>query len=53
MCDDGHGMNLDELVSALRLGSSDPNENRAPADLGRFGLGLKTASLVNVSHLQF
>jgi hypothetical protein len=42
--DDGDGMNLNELVAAMRLGSLDPVEERNPTDLGRFGLGLKTAS---------
>lgn len=42
--DDGEGMNLNELIAAMRLGSVDPAQERSPADLGRFGLGLKTAS---------
>tara|TARA_Y100000589_G_C27173981_1_gene637953 strand:- start:859 stop:2280 length:1422 start_codon:yes stop_codon:yes gene_type:complete len=42
--DDGEGMTEDELLSAMRLGSKDPNIVRAKDDLGRFGLGLKTAS---------
>jgi len=33
-----------ELVAALRPGSRNPAETRDPTDLGRFGLGLKTAS---------
>lgn len=33
-----------DLVAALRPGSRNPNEPRDPNDLGRFGLGLKTAS---------
>ena len=43
--DNGKGMNADELVEAMRYGSSGPAEQRLPGDLGRFGLGLKTASL--------
>lgn len=43
--DNGKGMNVDELVEAMRYGSSGPAEQRLPGDLGRFGLGLKTASL--------
>jgi len=43
--DDGHGMDRAELVAAMRHGSRNPRDVRAPADLGRFGLGLKTASL--------
>ncbi|HEX2101930.1 MAG TPA: ATP-binding protein, partial [Candidatus Synoicihabitans sp.] len=43
--DDGHGMRRWELVEAMRLGGSGPLAERHPRDLGRFGLGLKTASL--------
>ena len=43
--DDGHGMNASELVEAMRLGGGGPLAERKPHDLGRFGLGLKTASL--------
>jgi hypothetical protein len=42
--DDGTGMDESELVQAMRLGSRSPRENREERDLGRFGLGLKTAS---------
>lgn len=42
--DNGHGMNEPEVISAMRHGSTDPRKNRGPKDLGRFGLGLKTAS---------
>ena len=42
--DDGLGMDDSELHSAMRLGSSDPVIDRKSSDLGRFGLGLKTAS---------
>lgn len=43
--DDGGGMAPDELTHAMRHGSSNPNDHRGTTDLGRFGLGLKTASL--------
>lgn len=43
--DDGHGMDEAALVAAMRPGSRAPAESRGPHDLGRFGLGLKTASL--------
>jgi hypothetical protein len=43
--DNGCGMAPDELTSAMRHGSGNPRDARAPDDLGRFGLGLKTASL--------
>ncbi|MDZ7697510.1 MAG: ATP-binding protein [Deltaproteobacteria bacterium] len=42
--DDGHGMNPRELVEAMRLGCISPLDQREDKDLGRFGLGLKTAS---------
>lgn len=42
--DDGIGMTAQQLVVAMRLGSQNPREERRPRDLGRFGLGLKTAS---------
>ena len=42
--DDGTGMDNDELIQAMRPGSRNPNEERSTKDLGRFGLGLKTAS---------
>jgi len=42
--DDGTGLEEDELVSAMRLGSKNPLEERSESDLGRFGLGMKTAS---------
>jgi hypothetical protein len=42
--DDGVGMDEDELDAAMRLGDRNPLNVRAAHDLGRFGLGLKTAS---------
>lgn len=42
--DDGFGMTEDKLVKAMTLGSTSPLDERDPDDLGRFGLGLKTAS---------
>lgn len=44
MLDDGIGMSDEELVEAMRLASKDPSKEREKNDLGRFGLGLKTAS---------
>jgi len=44
LTDDGVGMNQQELSDAMRPGTRSPLEARAPGDLGRFGLGLKTAS---------
>lgn len=43
--DNGRGMTEDELTNAMRHGSSNPITCRDASDLGRFGLGLKTASL--------
>ena len=42
--DDGRGMTEPELINAMRAGSRNPLEERNEHDLGRFGLGLKTAS---------
>ena len=42
--DNGIGMDHDELVEAMRAGSKSPADSREKNDLGRFGLGLKTAS---------
>lgn len=43
--DNGSGMSSTELIEAMRLGTRGPLTERHPHDLGRFGLGLKTASL--------
>ncbi|MBM7046252.1 ATP-binding protein [Rhizobium lusitanum] len=43
--DDGAGMSFDRLVEAMRFGGVGPDAERDGGDLGRFGLGLKTASL--------
>ena len=42
--DDGDGMTEEELVAAMRPGSRNPLATRDEPDLGRFGLGLKSAS---------
>ena len=42
--DDGCGMLESELLEAMRPGTQSPLEKRPDHDLGRFGLGLKTAS---------
>ena len=42
--DDGRGMTEEVLFNAMRPGSQSPLDPRDPKDLGRFGLGLKTAS---------
>jgi Histidine kinase-, DNA gyrase B-, and HSP90-like ATPase len=43
--DDGSGMSEAQLLEAMRFGGQGPAAVRSPEDLGRFGLGLKTASL--------
>lgn len=42
--DDGCGMSNDEIVEAMRPGSQNPLDIRPINDLGRYGLGMKTAS---------
>lgn len=49
--DDGTGMDAEGLRDAMRLGSRNPREERAPEDLGRFGLGLKTAAFSQATSL--
>ena len=43
--DDGFGMSGETITTAMQYGSKNPLDDRQTADLGRFGLGLKTASL--------
>ena len=43
--DNGKGMTAEELQTAMKYGSGNPLDIRDENDLGRFGLGLKTASL--------
>ena len=49
--DNGDGMNKDELVVAMTPGSKDPEDERSEKDLGRFGMGLKTASFSQCKRL--
>tara|TARA_B110000879_G_scaffold141705_1_gene184489 strand:+ start:767 stop:2236 length:1470 start_codon:yes stop_codon:yes gene_type:complete len=49
--DNGNGMNLEELIQAMTPGSKDPEEVRNENDLGRFGMGLKTASFSQCKRL--
>lgn len=44
IADNGKGMTGDELTENMRIPSADLDEHRQLNDLGRFGLGLKTAS---------
>lgn len=43
--DDGVGMTEEELFEAMRYGCLSAEESRTEDDLGRFGLGMKSASL--------
>lgn len=43
--DDGRGMTSEKITEAMRYGSCSPTETRDDNDLGRYGLGMKTASL--------
>jgi hypothetical protein len=43
--DNGQGMDEGTLIESFRLGSNIPESNRSENDLGRFGMGMKTASL--------
>ena len=52
MEDNGCGMNLDELIKAMTIGGKSPTDERDPKDLGRFGLGLKTASFSQTDILE-
>lgn len=49
--DDGNGMDEESLLNAMRAGSRNPLEVREESDLGRFGLGLKTASFSQAREL--
>lgn len=49
--DDGVGMTFEELRNAMRLAGKPPSAIRAKYDLGRFGLGLKTASFSQAKRL--
>lgn len=44
IADNGIGMTGEDLVSNMRIGSADPSEIRSKMDLGRFGMGMKTAA---------
>tara|TARA_R110001583_G_scaffold110043_1_gene258943 strand:- start:6881 stop:8398 length:1518 start_codon:yes stop_codon:yes gene_type:complete len=44
VADNGKGMNEQELKNCMRFPSQSPEDSRVDSDLGRFGLGMKTAS---------
>lgn len=45
IADNGRGMDWEELRLSMQLASEDPERERHTADLGRFGFGMKSASL--------
>ena len=49
--DNGFGMTDQELESAMTLGDKNPLDQRLANDLGRFGMGLKTASFSQCKRL--
>ena len=49
--DNGDGMTRDQLIGAMTIGSKSPLIERDQKDLGRFGLGLKTASFSQCKRL--
>ncbi|WP_064685706.1 ATP-binding protein [Rhizobium bangladeshense] len=49
--DNGRGLGEKRLAEAMQLGGDGPDADRSENDLGRFGLGLKTASLSQSSRL--
>lgn len=49
--DDGRGMTPDDLRSAMALALRGPRAKRGNLELGRFGMGLKTASFSQASKL--
>jgi hypothetical protein len=51
MLDDGIGLDEEGVREAMRLASKNPADKRSADDLGRFGLGLKTASFSQCRNL--
>ena len=51
IADNGYGMSESELFEAMKTGSKNPLDTRSVDDLGRFGLGLKTASFSQCKRL--
>jgi Histidine kinase-, DNA gyrase B-, and HSP90-like ATPase len=49
--DDGVGMTESELVTAMTIAAKGPSSQRSSKDLGRFGMGLKTASFSQARQL--
>ena len=51
IADNGYGMDEATLFEAMKTGSKNPLDTRDAEDLGRFGLGLKTASFSQCKRL--
>ena len=49
--DNGEGMSREKLIDSMRMASRNPKNENKKNDLGRFGLGLKTASFAQCSCL--
>ncbi|MBY3986967.1 ATP-binding protein [Rhodococcus fascians] len=49
--DDGRGMSLEQLVRGMTVGGTGSQTGRESGDLGRFGMGLKTASFSQCNQL--
>ncbi|MEU2979604.1 ATP-binding protein [Streptomyces hirsutus] len=49
--DDGWGMTVEELVTAMTVAARGPATPRSATDLGRFGVGLKSASFSQARQL--
>ena len=49
--DNGSGLNDTDLERAMTLGAKSPLDQRSATDLGRFGMGLKTASFSQCKRL--
>ncbi|MFU8870407.1 ATP-binding protein [Micromonospora sp. SL4-19] len=49
--DDGRGMTAEELVTAMTVAARGSYQARASEDLGRFGMGLKSASFSQAARL--
>lgn len=49
--DDGNGMAEADLVTAMTIAAKGPRASRGALDLGRFGMGLKTASFSQARQL--
>jgi hypothetical protein len=49
--DNGHGMSAEEIHTAMAIAARGPRTDRSASELGRFGMGLKTASFSQASRL--